>query len=59
MGKALWGNSGLWIQNKPGTGVGGEVRYLNAIVGREHSLYKESGAGREGRLSPGGVVWKH
>lgn len=55
----MWGNSGLWIQNKPGTGVGGEVRYLNAIVGREHSLYKESGAGREGRLSPGGVVWKH
>ena len=36
--------------------MGGEVRYLNVIPGREHSLYKEPGAGRGGRLSAGGVV---
>lgn len=47
------------IQNKPGIGMGGEVRYLNVISGREHSVYKGPEAGKRGLLTASGVVWKH
>lgn len=38
--------------------MGGEVRYLNVILGREHSLYEDPGAGKGGLLTASGMVWK-